>query len=263
MRRGSSGSSVTASRSDHSHDSTAARAARRRSSAASPSTGITSPGRRSEEPRPLVVVANGEGEWEVGVAEIDDAPEAFVVHVPGVLIVQGADWFRRPALGCGEVERDAGRPDLYQAHRRTRSAALQHAESEQPVGRLEGLQRRHAVEALQQGGGVDRALREHKRCIERIVEGRGAEAAPRSAGESGTGQRADAENEQFGKMIGTTRGQPLRPVRAMGAGIGILGKLQPPTLAQVVWIDEALRRGHPAPSVEHGDGRPLRAVAKM
>ena len=46
---------------------------------------------RSKEPGPLVVVADGEGEGDVGVAEIHGAPEVVVVDVPGAVIVQGAE----------------------------------------------------------------------------------------------------------------------------------------------------------------------------
>ncbi len=115
----------------------------------------------SEEPGPLVVVADGEGEGDVGVAEIDRrsrgrrGPRARRGRRHGRGTVRGgpssgvARWNVTP-VGPTWTRRTVGpgRP------------LSSTAQPEQPVGRLERLQRRHAVETLEQGGGVDRTLRE-------------------------------------------------------------------------------------------------------
>ena len=57
-------------------------------------------------------------------------------------------------------------------------------------------------------------------------------------------------------MVGTTGGLGLRTVRAMGRRpLGVVGKSEPPPLAQVVGIDESLRRRDPVPTVERREER--------
>ena len=106
-----------------------------------------------DEPGALLVVADGKHDGTIGEGGLV-VLEDIVADVPRVAVLD-ADEARRRRVPwrVGETERDAGRRDADRPHRGTGRAAPK-GEAQQAVGGLEGTERRHAVEALEQGRRV-------------------------------------------------------------------------------------------------------------
>ena len=67
-----------------------------------------------------------------------------------------------------------------------------------------------------------------------------------------------------GRRSGRPRGLWVRPARVEGrCALGVAGKSEPPSLAQVVGIDESLRRRNLTRAIERSEDGPLGAVAEL
>jgi hypothetical protein len=113
------------------------------------------------------------------------------------------------------------------------------------------VQRRNAVEAVQQGRRVQGGFRRHG--LERRIaaEPHACSASqPGAPGQGGAGQRAESECDQFGQVCVRPRarcpvaGTDPRSV-VVGPRVGVGGEAEAPPFAEPIRIDEV----HPAPDV--------------
>ena len=263
---GSSGSSVTSTMSDHAHALAADRADRASAGADSPRSGSTSPGRRADQPGALLVVADGEGDGDVGRRGVL-VPERGVVDVPRRATCTAAEPVGSVGPGLGEPERDTGRtrrrwpgrpgrvgPPCSDLPRRRLAVS-----NERSAGTSAKRCRREATSTAASDNGRPRSRSPVNGSIRRRLRRR-AGPARRRPGSPGRARPAPAGGRRRVPRPRTACPARRRPRRVALAAVE--GKAQAPPRHEVVGIDEPRAVAHVAPEVQRGDGRPVGPVAQ-
>ena len=239
------------------------RPAQRRSGIAEDRQNVTGP--HGDQPGAVLVVAHRQCDGDVGVEGVD-VVQPGVLHPPGGAAGTRGEAARGVEVGLRQPKGDPRRPHADGAHHgRGRTGALVHHAPEEAIRLLEGRQRRHAVEAVEQRRSVDRRLRKQRELVEVVPEPVQPALPPGTTGQRGAGQRAQAERHQLGQMrrqLAPRLAPRRRAGRRRTTAIAVVGQAQVPAGPDVVGVDEARADGHVAAEVEGGDRRPIRAVTQ-
>ncbi len=138
------------------------------------------------EPRPLVVVADGEDDGDIGRREVGRT-ELVVSHLPSRATRDSCEPCGRLAVRSLQPEGHGLGADLHRANDR-RGAPVGQRPTQHAIGRLEGLERRHLVETAQEGGGINGTIGFGPAQVEVVAEGLGLLTPPSSPSKCGTGE---------------------------------------------------------------------------
>ena len=172
-----------------------------------------------DQPGAFRVVADREDDRQVGKGEVVDV-EGTVRHVPGRVVPHGHETRRRWAGHfAGQAERDARRRDTDGPDPGPGARSLQ-GQPEEAVGGLEGVERRDTGEAVQEGGGVQGPVGRGRSDAELPREARThAAPVPRPPGQRGTGERAQAQSNEFRQVPRPLRARRVGGRAARGASV--------------------------------------------